>query len=299
MIAKAAHGAHVCLRCQLRLSKQLALGVAVPARRKAPRGAREIHDEAATKEIEGIHNTTRKRTLHNPYRRLLNIGSKKLSEHPFGKLHGFRGRELREKHSVLDVDTLGTKSEVIVLRDAGLLFRSRPEIEEVTAEPVDILERVNAERGLPSWAEIVHNIDELRPTTQVLSTEEFKSVERMLHDGFTSSQLMKYMEGFETALKESDVESKGGQQYDLWTLGWMPGISETSNAFDEDALRGYISEAYTPKQRLVLQLLRLCWNVEVAEVIEDMGEIELHLNNLELELLISKHAHNSSYRNSC
>ena len=68
----------------------------------------------------------------------------------------------------------------------------------------------------------------------------------------------------------------------------MPQVSMTGDDFEETLLRGYDSEAYTPKQRLALMLMRQCWQLEVHEIAESLGEVELEVASTDLELLISK-----------
>lgn len=291
MIARPALSAHVCFRCQVWLSKQLtAVNTNSSNRTRPPRGARLLHDEAAPEISEEAGGFKVRRTALKPeviYRRI--YLANRLSERPMGRLHGFRGYQVREKYQPLSVDTLGNQSEVIVLRDSGLIYSAPPEIEAMAAEKVDILARVDAERGLPSEVEITRNIDEVRPQTHLLNTEEFKAVELQLNDGFIASQLVKYIESFGRNQEKRLQDAPAALSKDtLWTLGWMPGISASPDVFDEDPLRGYISDAYTPKQRLVLHILRQYWDVEVTEVTESLGEIELHIDPLKLELLISQ-----------
>jgi hypothetical protein len=295
MIASPAYGAHVCLRCQLRISRpRIPIRVTSSARSRVPRGSRQLHNEAAEDTPQegdeaGNITITREPVASSKLENRRTLNPKRLSHYPLGRLYGFRGYELREQRQRLKMRTLGAASEVIVLRPSGLVYEPAPEMEELGAEKIDIMARVNAERGLPSQTEINANLDEIRPKSSILSSEEFKLVEDQLNTGFTVAQLSDYVKRFrKIELDTKDVGDKLSAKGMMWTLGWMPGLSDSESSFDEDLLRGYVSAAHTAKQRAVLHLLRQCWNIQIAEVVESLGEIELHLSRQKLELLLSK-----------
>jgi hypothetical protein len=315
MISRGASGTHVCRRCQLRLSKSLPTNsVSLPPLRP-PRGARLQYNDAWAGRVEtsstlaqspeGSRNDydegiSRTLTKIKQTRGIKGPGAwhplrkKAVTEHPLGRLHGFRGHRLREKRAELNIDSLGKPAEVIVLRDAGFHSNPRPEIEELkVTEKVDILTQLDAERGLITQADVEKNIEEFKPKTKFVSWDELQELQRQLVSGFTTSQLIKY----------SDVHGrrpqKGNEEHELDTRNdsigaiirrteWAPGISETGDEFEGSSLRGYDSEAFTHKQRLVLLLLRQCWQLEAQEVVESIGEVELGVRGKELELLIGE-----------
>jgi len=222
------------------------------------------------------------------------LRKKTVTEHPLGRLHGFRGHRLREKRAELNIESLGAPAEVIVLREAGFHSNPRREIEELkVAEKVDILKQLDAERGLITQADVEKNIEEFKPKTKTISWDELQQIQRQLVSGFTISQLIKYSDAYGRRQKNSDKYHEVGTRKSaigaiIRKTEWVPGISETGNEFEASALRGYDSEAFTNKQRLVLLLLRQCWQVEAQEVVESIGEIELEVCATELELLIGK-----------
>jgi len=282
------------LRCQLRLSKQFSLASGISARLRVPRGARKIHDEAASepfKERDKVHRIrTSESDQNSGYQRLtVRPAVNRLSKLPLGKLYGFKGHQLRQQQQALDVDTLGKRSEIILLKDSGLRYDAPPEMDEVSAKKVDILARVKAERGLPSLKEINNNINSFRPETPIISAKYFKAVEQELNEGFTMWQLRKYIQGYLPSCDSMSQPLDLSQNLSFKTSGWLPGVSASPDVFYDDPLRGFISEAYTPKQRLVLLLLRQCWGLEVTEISESIGEVELSVDRLKLELLISKY----------
>lgn len=315
MISRGASGTHVCWRCQLRLSKSLPTNAASSPHLRRLQGARLQHNNASSESVatsstlaqnpEGSRNDHDKGIPWPPTKIKQTRGikgtrawhplrKKAVTEHPLGRLYGFRGHRLREKRAELNIDSLGTPAEVIVLRDAGFHSKPLPEIEELKeAEKVDILTQLNAERGLITQADVEKNIEEFTPKTKTISWEELQQIQRQLVSGFTTSQLIKYSDAYGRRQKKEDEEHemgirKGSIGAIIRKTEWVPGISETGDEFEESALRGYDSEAFTHKQRLVLLLLRQCWQVEAQEVIESIGEVELEVRGTELELLIGK-----------
>jgi hypothetical protein len=347
MILRGISGAHICLRCQLRLLTKPVQAVVLPSNTKHPRGARLQHNqsqpgvfdegtkaftpeetlgtnleneipegrttseaqlqhsesypdrsnddtETLTSEEEIPEELTPPEAESQPWRvnyprfRRLNA----ISEHPLGRLHGFRGHKLREKAIGLDIDSLGSKSEVIVLRDSGARYNPRPEIEELKgARPIDILAQLDAERGLIGQSEVEKNIDELMPegSSRVISWDTLRSIEQQLANGFTINQLLQYIHSFDAKQKSVEKQPQVEPSGPITRItSWMPGESETGEEFVETLSRGYGSEAFTPKQLLALQIIRQCWRLEAAEVVESLGEIELELRAAEFELLTSK-----------
>lgn len=240
----------------------------------------------------------------------------KLSEFPLDLSRTFQGHVLRERSEELDVDALGRRSTVFVLSNSGVRVR-RPRIyeEEPKAEHLDILAQLDSERGLVGQDEVHRNIEELKPgpDIQTLTGDEFRDLEKRLHDGFTITQLAKYVasvsprrtvsnieasiqEGRVSQPEDSDLEKvqnldvgDGITGTTIRVSAWMPGISETGDDFEESYLRGYVHSSFTQKQRLLTQLLRQCWHLEIKEIGEDIGEIEIELPDIELELLLSKY----------
>jgi hypothetical protein len=316
MVFRGVLGAHVCWRCQLHLLKPSAqTESAFRLNPQRPRGLRLQHDEAWSGRAESSITLSRKSkdlgaenghakswTSSNSetpngknrerYRAWRPLIKKVIKEHPLGRLHGFRGHKLRENAAELDVNSLGEPAEVIVLRDAGFRFNPQREMEEMKmVEKVDILAQLDAERGLVGQAEVEKSIEEFRPKSKTITWEALQSIQRQLVAGFTTSQLVKYIEAFERRKKNKEEQHGLESQDDLpgailTKTSWVPGTSETGEEFDDGVLRGYGSEALTPKLRLVLLMLRQYWQLEAQDIIESIGEVELEIRSKELELLI-------------
>ncbi|ELR03187.1 hypothetical protein VC83_02309 [Pseudogymnoascus destructans] len=237
---------------------------------------------------------------------------KRLLAFPLDRMYGLNATQLRENTKMLGVDSLGKPAEVIVLLDSGTLRYVAPLPFQTTIEApvVDILAEFNSERGLIGRDEVNDNIETLRPQEKVLPWTDIRVIEDQLSDGFTMAQLLYYIESTErqrmAALAESaasagkTVEEKAetlqpvGQAVEIKAQNiilrqspWMPGTSDQGDHFDESSLRGYISEAFTPKQRVALNIIRLCWGVESQELVSSVGEMELQVNSADLDLLLS------------
>lgn len=260
---------------------------------------------------------TRRKEALNSYRERVEIAKQgaQLPVVPVGYLHGFREHALRANVRELDVDALGKPAEVIVLKDSGIRYSfSQPRVENIDGDTdVDILARLDSERGLADDTEVAKNIDGLQPRSdgEAISWDEFKAIEEQLNDGFTSAQLATYIRSHRVGrrrkpaadeqanifapVQDASTNRAGSDDTRSSHISrisrWMPGISETGSRFEESPLRGYISDiAFTHKQRLVVQLMRQCWQLEVMELTDSVGELEMQIESQALELLISKSA---------
>lgn len=317
MILRGASGAHVCWRCHLRLFKpSVQADYALASYSQRPKGFRQKHNEASLGSEESpstllhkskspqakngqddslngsescVRYTVGQRTRFlGPYR----SSRRSRIHHVLGELYGFHGHKLRAGAAELKVNSLGKPAEVIILRDAGFEFMPPPQVEELKAtEKTDILAQLDAERGFIGQSDVEKSIEEFKPKTNTITWDELQSIQRQLAAGFTVSQLVKYIEAFEHRQKydenqhgsETPGNSSGAI---LRKTRWVPGITESGNEFDDGIVRGYQSEALTPKLRLVLFMLRQCWQLEAEDITWSIGEVELEIRKGELELLI-------------
>ncbi|KAH8811406.1 mitochondrial inner-membrane-bound regulator-domain-containing protein [Xylogone sp. PMI_703] len=272
MISRPVSSTHICLRCQLRLAKR-----PLTSRIQFFCQSTEASPEQAT-------NHTRKARLRH------RSGFKRPDIHRGGRLYGFRGNQLQEDHESLKTEALGKPAEVIVLRESRFkIFNSVPQLDpEESPEKVDILAQLDSERGLPGWNEVEDNINELRPEDgeSPRNWEEFDKLVRVLQEGFTVSQLVRYI-NIHGKSKQKDQNLEDSESPILRKSAWMPDISKPGEHFDESPIRGYYWKSHTSKQRLVLLLVRDCWNLEVPELANGIGEIEVHIRTEDLELLLA------------
>jgi hypothetical protein len=278
---------HICLRCQSRLARR-----SNPARNQIafqstdarPQRSRIIPDDYDQDE-DRFHHTRRPLRLS---RRPLG-GPNHISQHPLGKLYGYTGQQLRENRERLSVDVLGEAAEVIVLRDSKISNYSHTIEENVeTRKGIDILAKLDKERGLVGWEEVETNIDEFRPKEdeEPQTTLEFGQLLTDLQSGFTVAQLARYLQAH--GQKDKKAPKLSSTSLIQRISPWIPGVSESDSHLDQDELRGYDLQSYTSKQRLVLRVLRECWKLQLPFVEEGVGQIEVELKPGDLDLLISK-----------
>jgi hypothetical protein len=140
--------------------------------------------------------------------------------------------------------------------------------------------------------EVEDNLNAFRPKSekQPSTWEEINSLVTKLSDSFTVTQLTKYVGGFEGRREpensQQDSVSHAGQT--MIITPWQPGISEVEEYFDNNPLRGYYMESHTSKQRVILELLRDCWMLELPSLAHGIGQFEVQLEKYDLDLLLGK-----------
>lgn len=228
--------------------------------------------------------------------------------------HRRGGMVLVEDASKLGVDSFGKAAEVIVLRDGRQWERKAPTVqaspEEATDSGLKIEEFLDGQDVL-SLDDVVKNIHGLKPERQMVSAREFKSLFSTLLDGFTILQLEKYVvwhrelsilerikdEVFsekETPTEEptiaEDVLPKR-REYAWMTeqAHWTPHV-DGAVPEAQYPLAGYITKKMSPKQRLVIQLMRECWDISIRELLDGNGYVDIRVRDLEFKLLTREYS---------
>lgn len=317
MLSRSASPAHICLSCQLRIlrrSSAIFLSTAKEAESPQLRTKRARHSQfrqfSSTRlnrlkishEYEPSPNDK-----HENGGPPIRFASK---DEPGGRIHGRAGQEVREETRSLGVNTLGAPSDVIVLKDARKDWFWPPKQAPPILPPegsIDLLAAIEAERGLVAQSEVDANIEDHKPKNPgvPLSAREFLRIRQTMEDGFTIQQLQRYVRGY--LAKEAEHEQihdpkaqarKGKKDWRsraahsgpsslLSKTSWYPDITEDQETFQEHPLRGYSTIQHTTKQTLVLHVLRTCWKLDVREVVESAGQIELRIKRQEFEFLTS------------
>jgi hypothetical protein len=167
-------------------------------------------------------------------------------------------------------------------------------LKDKQAEHIDILGQLADERGLVGQEEVDSNIDGFRPKTGEAPEDwdDINNLVRELQDGFTITQLERYIENFEGKREPINPPEEWVNDEEtapiLAITPWQPGVSDITGHFDNDPLRGYFLESHTSKQRVILRLLRECWMVELPELEEGLGQFEMRINLDDLVVLLSK-----------
>lgn len=234
---------------------------------------------------------------------------------------------LQEKFAPVKVDSLGRPTNIVVLREnvrsngPRYVEHKEPEV-VIETQPLNILADLEEDIGFAGAAEVIENIESLRPTgdRKKMTWEQIAELEKHLVRGFTTKQMMAYIQEFErkrqeSAEKEKDEETEDIQPHQIadWLsrkemdlakpeeerkphilsqTPWMPGRSEHGNYFENSVLRGYTSDAATQKSKVAMFIIRSCWGIGATEYESALGEVELKVTPEDLELLIAPRLRN-------
>jgi hypothetical protein len=217
-----------------------------------------------------------------------------ISEFPLGKVYGYSGQMQRAGREHLNAQVLGEQAKVIVLRDTNIFNVTRlkegtpREIKAQKAEAIDILATLDGQQGTVGQDEVIDNIDLLRPKKgeEPQSLEEFDVLVQQICSGFRKSQIQTYVQSFKQKHGSDALSMLEKESPFIQVTKWVPDTSVSTHHLDERSGRGYDFASYTNKQRLALLLLRKCWKLEVPELEEGIGEVELSLRPADYDLLI-------------
>lgn len=167
------------------------------------------------------------------------------------------------------------------------------------------MDTVNKERGLISSTEVDLNINEFQPKAEEApkTRSEFNSLVDRLQLAFTIPQLVQYIEAFEgkrtlqlsnepnpahPLLVRSQLPPIRNDVFFLKEGPWVPEITDPTGYLAEKiSLRGYALASHTTKQRLAVRVLRECWMLQLPDVLQSLGHVDLLLRSNDLDLLSS------------
>ncbi|KAB5559665.1 mitochondrial inner-membrane-bound regulator-domain-containing protein [Coniochaeta sp. 2T2.1] len=207
------------------------------------------------------------------------------------EFYSAKGQRLKPTNRELPIDILGRPGHALVMRDAGKKPRRQleqmPEDEPADSESAMNLVKIyeSTQVDVPSAAEVLHNIHELKPSETVLTQREFEALKKTLYKGFTKTQLATYIH--KASLVEKDQD---GTQLDLrpWVLEKWPWAPELKSEFEttDALLQGYVKKSTSPKERLVVSLMRQCWGLGIREIQSQQGYLDVRVQDLQFDLLM-------------
>ncbi|KAK3941918.1 hypothetical protein QBC46DRAFT_381263 [Diplogelasinospora grovesii] len=296
MLRRGVPGSFVCLQCRLQLTaaaKRPLLPLFASSARGERRNGTDVSgnedgkdeaDERPDVLIQRVRSQDRRRKP--PTSPLASRGPK--------RVYQSRGQRLLVKEEGLSVGILGKPAHAIVLRDGGAWKRkqiaSQAESEgpPERTEGVDLIQALEKEGSDPDLEEVLLNIHELQPSeTRLLSEKDFRALKETLTQGFTKGQLDVYIAQFQSAARKSAQEACLSTD-PAWVLErrpWIPVVDESHNGVDP-ILRGYVSKSMPPKERLVVRLMRECWDLSSQDVINHQGYLDVKLREIEFKLLL-------------
>jgi hypothetical protein len=298
MITRPASRPHICLSCQRRLawhSSPSKYQAASQSTISSPREQKPV--EKQTHQVRRTLVPLSQFAPHNPhaYRRYRPV------EQKLGEFYGYRGHSLVNERESLNHNNLGDPAQVIVLRESKVhRYDDRRTLDDKHAEHIDILGKVKDERGLIDEDEVNKNLNDFRPTRdeEPKSWDEFNGLVRRLQDSFTVPQLERYIKAFltkEPAKTLDIVDSAPLSDEAIIKRGrWVPEFTDFEEQETNESLRGYAFASHTAKQRTVVRLLRECWKLEVPELENSIGSMNIQIRAADQILLSSgstSHAH--------
>ncbi|KAB5546865.1 mitochondrial inner-membrane-bound regulator-domain-containing protein [Coniochaeta sp. 2T2.1] len=248
--------------------------------RDARQSKDEVGEPSAYRQIR-VHDNGKARK-RQPSHKTLHVGP---------EFYSAKGQRLKPTNRELPIDILGQPGHALVMRDAGK--KPRRQLEQMPEdEPADSDSAMNLVKiyestqvDVPSSAEVLHNIHELKPSETVLTQREFEALKKTLYKGFTKTQLATYIH--KTSLVEKD---RDGTLLDLrpWVLEMWPWAPELKSEFEttDALLQGYVKKSTSPKERLVVSLMRQCWGLGIREIQSQQGYLDVRVQDLQFDLLM-------------
>ena len=223
----------------------------------------------------------------------------------------------------LGLKVLGEPAEVLILRDKANRFQFNSALAKVRASGPDknptsesissseILEKMNAERGVIDVDEACTNIETVRKswvaeTNGNITEFTYNDLVSRLHAGFTRLQLAAYLDkaGKDLAADVFDLDVEISTR--LYTRSsWQllgntrpqkpraPRIDSTKKEVPWREVGQGLS-----KETLVKRILRHCWNIKADLQKSSSGELDIRLRKLHLDLILN-HSKPLAYWKHC
>lgn len=228
------------------------------------------------------------------------------------------GNEPSTKDS-LGLNVLGEPAEVLILRDKQDRFRLDTNMARVRASGPDknpaqkpissseMLEEMDAERGLIDIDEVCKNIESVGESWAAkkkgsITGVAYKDLVSRLQEGFTKHQLGAYLEraGKDPAADVFDLNveiSNSLYTRSSWQLvgntplrqSKAPRIANSTpeEESNEKEVHGKERGQGLSKDALVKRILRRCWNITPRYQESSLGELDVRLHKLHLDLILN------------
>ena len=316
----------VCLRCQLRLSLRKRSRQDVTNRSSTTlqqlRGfapSRKLGQEQAVLSDDGLLDEgliapVRK---HDPFgpRREGRAVPRAMSRHT-GVKHLHRGHK-----DTLTFNALGEPAEVLVLDDGRVASGGRSDSVEVRSKRAaedretnvlsssDMLDEIDAERGLADTDQVFENIEGIRTLwiaksksdPAVFSPTEHAEIASQLGRGFTIKQLAVYLERADVDKPKDPLDLRYEFSSDVYSRSaWTPGTPSPQQSRapklarpgkDGKTRKNLVYEdlnrQLSAKSMLVERILRQCWQFNVRQDESTEGELDIRLHVTHLDLIMN------------
>jgi len=233
----------------------------------------------------------------------------------------FRHLSMKDR---LGIDSLGQPAEVLILRERHKQRgRIRPDVEREYSEPSDespaaamsssdMLDEMNAERGIIDTDQVCKNIDIAKGewikefnlpreiTGSLLATKYYGGFASKLYNGFTMSQLATYLERNAQMHSLDPLDLHNEFSSALYSRScWSAGTTDllqirAPNILNNDGIGASVGRAFqetseehvSPKLSLINAILRHCWRLRPEENETSIGELDIQLQSIHLQLIV-------------
>ena len=234
----------------------------------------------------------------------------------------FRRMKMDTKKEVLSFDALGQPAEVLILRNRrrssqqpAEIFPLHSDIDESNVQknaemsPAQMLKEINGERGIIDLGQACENIESMRQSEldhmeaagRSIKATEYAKLASRLRSGFTIDQLSAYLDGAVTSESNDAKDLYDEASTPLYSrTSWTP---RTESLQPSEALKDkekaktgvgirksiveQVSGRVSHKSRLVDKILRQCWQLRPKREDSALGEMDLRLQPLHLDLVLN------------
>lgn len=244
---------------------------------------------------------------------------------PFKAVSFRRPTELPPLKDSLNFESLGQPAEVLILKDrqkrndqekpiqGAWLSQTGSDLPTEVMTSSDMLEEMNAERGIIGIDQVCKNIETVKAEWMrdarlpweapggVVTKRRYHQAVSRLYDGFTISQLAVYLERNENQdladpLDLYNLFSSTLYARSPWTSGTTDIWQSKAPPITELAQGRMSAKAVVPdrsekqasrKSMLVDRILRYCWRIRPQEDESSLGEMDIRLQPAHLELIVN------------
>ena len=316
----------VCLRCQLRLSLRKVSRQDIPKclsttpqqlQGFAP--GRKLGQEQAILSDDSLIDEE----LIAPIRKHDPFGHRLEGRSVSRTVPGHTGvRHLPRGHKdTLTFDALGEPAEVLVLNDGRVASEGRSNSIEVRSKRAaedreinvlsssDMLDEIDAERGLADIHQVVENIDGVKSSwiaksksnPPVFSAAEHAEIASQLGRGFTTKQLALYLDRSDVDIPKDPLDlryefSNNVYSRSAWASGTpspqqsrAPKIvkSGKESKMRKDLIYQKTDRQLSAKSMLIERIIRQCWQFNVRQDESMEGELDIRLHATHLDLIMN------------
>lgn len=237
------------------------------------------------KQVEEGEQTSSHAIKHGTYTRRL---------FPHGRVVGKAGRRQRETFESLGIDSLGKRSEVVILRDvdnanpvsaASTTTSTLQEIGTGIGTDVDV-----EQDGQPNEKDVLASMEALRPLRVSLDKTELSDLVKQLAQSYNKSQLKAYLARNlpEPVLSTWPADGLQPARVSIWCRG-TSSPSYKLPRHEKHSSKPSLSS-------LAKQIIRTVWGVSEHSELQEIGELEIVLSPSQYRFLAQRYEENQQWK---